>query len=317
MLNGIILAFASYAAFAFSDACVKFLGGSLSPYEIAFFGALFGLTALPFMKRQDERWRDIFITRNKPMWLLRTIMATSGVIGSVVAFTHLSMAEAFALIFLLPAFVTILSVIFLKEQVGWKRWSAVLIGFTGVLIVLRPGFRELSLGHLGALFAGFSGAVGIVIFRVMGNHEKRITLYASGLFGPIIICGLLTAATDYASPTAEQWLYLAGYGLLAALANILLMTAAQRAPASAIASPQYSQMIWAILFGYFVFNDTIDLPMLTGIILIIISGFFTFIREEKRGVTKPLSVATSEPSPVLVPEETQAASLDKSSREST
>ncbi|RCS25742.1 DMT family transporter [Phyllobacterium salinisoli] len=309
MLNGIILAFASYAAYAFSDACVKFLDGSLSPYQIAFFGALFGLTALPFMKRENEGWRDIFITRNKPMWLLRTIMATSGVIGSVVAFTYLSMAEAFALIFLLPAFVTILSVIFLKEPVGWRRWSAVAIGFAGVLIVLRPGFRELSLGHLGALIAGFSGAVGIIIFRVMGNSEKRITLYSSGLFGPIIICGLLTALTGYANPTPEQWIYLAGYGLLAALASILLMVAARRAPASAIASPQYSQMIWAVLFGYFVFHDTIDLPMLTGIILIIISGLFTFIREEQKGVAKPLSVATSEPGPVLTPEE---ASPDKS-----
>ncbi|KXF75357.1 transporter [Paramesorhizobium deserti] len=315
MLNGILLAFAAYAAFAFSDACVKFLDGGLSPYEIAFFGAVFGLAALPFMKRGDEHWRDIFITRNKPMWLLRTIMATSGVIGSVVAFTYLSMAEAFALIFLLPAFVTILSVLFLKEQVGWKRWSAVLIGFIGVMIVLRPGFRELSLGHLGALFAGFSGAVGIVILRVMGKHEKRITLYSSGLFGPIIICGLLTVS-NYASPSAEQWLYLAGYGLLAALANILLMVAAQRAPASAIASPQYSQMIWAILFGYLVFHDTVDLPMLTGIVLIIISGFFTFVREEKRGVAKPLSVATSEPGPVLVPEEAQPAPADETSGKS-
>jgi drug/metabolite transporter (DMT)-like permease len=302
MLQGIILAFASYAAFAFSDACVKLLDGTLSPYEIAFFGAVFGLAALPFIKRRDEQWRDIFITRNKPLWLLRAVMATAGVLGSVVAFTHLSMAEAFALIFLLPAFVTILSVIFLKEQVGWKRWSAVVIGFIGVLIVLRPGFRELSIGHLGAFFGGFGGAVGIVIFRVMGKTEKRITLYSSGLFGPILICGLLMLA-DYSHPTAEQWLYLAGYGLLAALAGILLMVAANRAPASAIASPQYSQMIWAIFFGYFVFHDTIDLPMLIGIILIIVSGLFTFIREEKRGVAQPPSVAPSESSSILLSDE--------------
>ncbi|PYE87875.1 DMT family transporter [Phyllobacterium leguminum] len=302
MLQGIILAFAAYAAFAFSDACVKALDGTLSPYEVVFFGAVFGLVALPFMKRGDEKWRDIFITQNKPMWLLRTLMAAACVLGSVVAFTHLSMAEAFALIFLLPAFVTILSVVFLKEQVGWRRWSAVGIGFIGVLIVLRPGFRELSIGHLAAFIAGFTAAVGIVIMRVMGNREKRITLYSSGLIGPIVISGLLMA-TDYAHPTAQQWLYLAGYGLLAALASILLMLAAQRAPASAIASPQYSQMIWAILFGYFIFHDTIDLPMLIGIVLIIASGFFTFIREKKRGVAQPPPVATSEPGPILLPDE--------------
>jgi drug/metabolite transporter (DMT)-like permease len=201
------------------------------------------------------------------------------------------MAEAFALIFLLPAFVTILSVVFLKEQVGWRRWLAVAIGFAGVLVVLRPGFRELSIGHLGALAGGMGGAVGIIIFRVMGKSEKRISLYTSGLVGPIVICGALMLPT-----------YLAGYGLLAALANILLMLAANHAPASAIASPQYSQMIWAILFGYFVFHDHIDMAMLIGIVLIVISGLFTFIRERQRGVEGPPALATSDPTAALVEE---------------
>ncbi|MFK0683432.1 DMT family transporter [Ochrobactrum sp. BD67] len=302
MLYGIFLAFASYAAFAVSDACVKFLDGTLSPYEVAFFGAVLGLFAVPFTKKAGDVWLDMFRTTNIKMWLLRTVTAAMGTIGSVTAFTHLSMAEAFALIFLLPAYVTILSVVFLKEQVGWRRWSAVLIGFAGVLIVLRPGFRELSIGHFGALAAGMGGAMSIIIFRVMGKQEKRISLYTSGLVGPIIICGALMAPS-YEAPNTEQWIYLAGYGLLAALANILLMLAAHRAPASAIASPQYSQMIWAILFGYFVFHDHIDMPMTIGIVLITISGLFTFIRERQRGVEGPPAVATSEPTPALVKDE--------------
>ncbi len=123
----------------------------------------------------------MFRTTNIRMWLLRTVTAAMGTIGSVTAFTHLSMAEAFALIFLLPAYVTILSVIFLKEQVGWRRWSAVLIGFIGVLIVLRPGFRELSIGHLGALAAGMGGAMSIIIFRIMGKHENVYRFIRAGL----------------------------------------------------------------------------------------------------------------------------------------
>lgn len=242
MLYGILLAFASYAAFAVSDACVKFLDGTLSPYEIAFYGAVLGLLAIPFTQKADDAWLDMFRTGNIKMWLLRTVTAAMGVIGSVAAFTYLSMAEAFALIFLLPAYVTILSVIFLKEQVGWRRWSAVAIGFAGVLVALRPGFHELSIGHLGALAAGMGGATSIIIFRVMGKNEKRISLYTSGLVGPILICGALMAPS-YQAPGTMQWVYLAGYGLLAALANIMLMLAAQRPPASAIASPQYSQMI--------------------------------------------------------------------------
>ncbi len=305
MLYGIFLAFASYAAFAISDACVKFLDGTLSPYEIVFFGSVLGLLAIPFIKKAEDVWLDAFRTTHLKMWLLRTLTAAIGSIGSVTAFTHLSMAEAFALIFLLPAFVTILSVVFLKEQVGWRRWLAVAIGFIGVLVILRPGFRELSIGHLGALGGGMGGAVSIIIFRLMGKDEKRISLYTSGLIGPICI-GFLLMLPSYQTPDVLQWSYLAGYGLLAAFANILLMLAAQRAPASAIASPQYSQMIWAILFGYFIFHDRIDLPMLIGIVLIIISGLFTFVRERKKGIDSPPVVITSEPTPALVEETPRA-----------
>lgn len=305
MLYGIILAFASYAAFAISDACVKFLDGQLSPFAITFFGASLGLLAIPFVKTRNDRWIDMIKTTNRPMWMLRAITATIGSIGSVVAFTYLSMAEAFALIFLLPAFVTILSVVFLRETVGWRRWLAVFIGFIGVMFVLRPGFREMSIGHLGALFAGMGGAISIIIFRVMGKQEKRISLYTSGLVGTILICGVLSFSS-YTPPSLEQWVYLAGYGLLAAAGNILLMIAAHNAPASAIASPQYSQMIWAILFGYFVFNDHIDLLMLIGIVLIIISGLFTFIREKKRGVALPPALATTDPAPALMTEDTRS-----------
>lgn len=181
MLYGILLAFASYAAFAVSDACVKFLDGTLSPYEIAFYGAVLGSLAIPFVKKPEDQWLDMFRTSNIKLWLLRTLTAAMGVIGSVVAFTHLSMAEAFALIFLLPTFVTILSVIFLKEQVGWRRWSAVVIGFIGVMVVLRPGFRELSIGHLGALGAGLGGAFSIIIFRAMGKRKSASRFIRLGL----------------------------------------------------------------------------------------------------------------------------------------
>ena len=102
-----------------------------------------------------------------------------GVIGSVTAFTHLSMAEALVLIFSQPAYITVMSVFFLKERVGFRRWSAVALGFLGVLIVLRPGFRPLSIGHLGALFAGLGGAVSVVAFRAARGKEKNVSLFGA------------------------------------------------------------------------------------------------------------------------------------------
>src|SRR3546814_166334 len=269
-LKGVILAFAAFAAFAWSDASVKMIEGALSSYEMGFFGAVFGLAGLPFLLRRGDRMSDMLRTTDRPLWLLRFVSAAVGTIGSVVAFTYLSMAEAFALIFLLPSFVTIMSVLFLKGQVGVKRWSAVAIGFAGVLVILRPGFRELSIGHVGAVFAGLSGAISIIVYRAMGPREKSISLYGAGIIGALLICGVLMVPA-FTWPTLIEWMMLAGYGLFASLATILLMYATNHAPAAMIGPTQYSQMLWAVLFGYLVFGDRVDLLMVVGILLIICS----------------------------------------------
>jgi drug/metabolite transporter (DMT)-like permease len=157
ILKGILLAFAAFFAYSISDASVKLIDGRISPYESGFFGAVFGLVALPFLLKRNDRWYDVFTTTSRPLWVLRFFSSGIGTIGSVTAFTHLSMAEAFCLIFLLPSFVTVMSVVLLKESVGIRRWGAVILGFVGVLVVLRPGFRELSIGHVGAVLAGLPG----------------------------------------------------------------------------------------------------------------------------------------------------------------
>ncbi len=301
-LKGVSLAFLSFAAFSWSDASVKMIEGALTPFEMGFWGAVFMLAGFPFLLKKDDRWYDAFRSTNRPLWILRFFSAAMGTIGSVAAFTYLSMAEAFALIFLLPSFVTIMSVIFLKETVGIRRWSAVVIGFIGVLVVLRPGFRELSIGHLGAVFAGLSGAISIIVYRAMGPTEKNISLYGAGIVGVLVVLGILMIP-DFRWPTLIEWVMLAGYGLLAAFATIMLMYAANHAPAAMIGPPQYSQMLWAILFGYLVFGDTVDLPMLVGIVLIISSGLLTLARERARDVPLPHSV-TPDPqaAAVITPE---------------
>ncbi|MBO3760301.1 DMT family transporter [Ciceribacter sp. L1K22] len=306
VFKGIVVAFVAFAAYSISDACVKLIEGGISPYESGFFGAVFGIFALPFLMKRGDSWRDIFRTTNRPLWILRFFSAGAGIIGSVTAFTHLSMAEAFCLIFLLPSFVTIMSVVFLKESVGLKRWSAVLIGFLGVLVVLRPGFRELSIGHVGAVFGGLSGAVSIIIYRAIGPQEKNISLYGAGLLGGLIICGL-AMLPEYRNPTGEEWLYLAGYGILGAVGNILLMYASFYAPAAIVGPIQYSQMLWAIALGYLMFGDRIDTPMLVGIALIIGSGLLTLSRERTRGVPLPPPVAGKGEAALAIKPETDDA----------
>jgi S-adenosylmethionine uptake transporter len=280
MIRGVLLGFASFAAYAISDAFVKSLHGSVPPYESVFFGAMFGLTALPFMMSKGDRWRDVVTARRPSLWWVRAIAGAVGNITSVTAFTLLPMAEVFTLIFLMPIFVTLLSVLFLKEHVGWRRWSAVFVGFAGVLIVLRPGFRALSVGHLAALVCGVFAAASVVALRMAGPHEKRISLYGAGVVGPLVMGGLMMIPR-FVWPNLHEWELLAGYGLLAALAGVLLMYATLIAPANRVAPTQYSQMLWAIGFGYWLFGDKVDWPMLVGIVLILGAGLFTLVREEK------------------------------------
>jgi drug/metabolite transporter (DMT)-like permease len=279
--KGVLLSFLAYSVYALSDASVKLLEGSLSPHEMVFFGALSGMAALPFLRRPGEHYSDIFRARSRTAWLARAIAAVIGSVGSVTAFTHLSMAEAFSLLFLMPTFVTIMSVLALRESVGWRRWMAVLMGFVGVLIVLRPGFRELGIGHLGAIAGGLSGAVTVVMLRAFGHRERRLSLYGAGQIGPILVSGLLMLP-DFVWPSGGQWPWLLGYGLLAAAGNILVILASGLAPASLVAPAQYSQMIWAVALGYLVFGDHVDSVMGAGILVIVTSGVFTFMREKVR-----------------------------------
>ena len=251
---------------------------------------MLALAVFPWAMRPGDRLRDIFTARRRNVWLLRVFSFAFGVIGSVTAFTHLPMAEAFALMFLQPAFVTIMSVLFLKERVKVSRWMAVAIGFAGVMIVLRPGYTPLSIGHVGALFAGFGGAVSVVSFRAAGRKEKRISLLGAGILGSICIPGLLMLPS-FVWPNTQQWGLLASYGLLAALANMLLASSTTRAPAAYVGLIQYSQMLWAIILGYLVFLNGVDRLTLLGATLIIASGLLTLVRGKQVGTSVPHAAA--------------------------
>ncbi|MFT4198954.1 MAG: DMT family transporter [Pseudoxanthomonas sp.] len=282
MLKGVLLGFACYAFYSVSDAFVKLLEGGLPPFVVVFFGAALMLLAVPFLLRPGDRVRDLVVARRPWLWWLRAVTGALGNLTSVVAFTRLPMAEAFALIFLMPIFVTVLSVLFLHEHVRWRRWSAVVVGFVGVLVVLRPGFRQLGLGHLAALACGLVGAVTVIGLRLAGGDEKRVTLYGAGVIGPLLLGGVLMLPS-FAWPSLAQWGLLCGYGLLAGVAAVLQMWATRVAPVSAVAPTQYSQMLWAILFGYVLFHDALDWPMAVGIALILGAGLFTVLREGQVG----------------------------------
>ena len=277
--RGILLGLAGYAAFSFSDAFIKLLGGAIPTFELMFLGGLVGFLALPFVRQPGEPWSAPVRPRLPKVFAARMVFGAINNLGALVAFTRLPMAETFALIFLMPIFVTLLSMLVLKEHVGWRRGVAVLVGFAGVMVVLRPGFREVGLGHIAAIACGLAGAVNVILVRLAGDREWRLTLYATPLVGNVLVAGLLMLPSLAPFPLALMPKAL-GFALLSALGGVLLMLATLAAPVNRVAPAQYSQMLWAVLLGWLLFAEHLDAATWIGIAVIVGSGLFTLLREE-------------------------------------
>jgi drug/metabolite transporter (DMT)-like permease len=198
------------------------------------------------------------------------------------ALIYMPIADALALVFVSPFIVTILSALLLGETVGPRRWTAVLIGFIGALIIIRPGLGVFSWPSLLALGAGFFYASYIVTTRQLANvgMPPLISLTATGLIGVVIMSCLLPFS--WQTPAATDWLWMAAMGLAAASGHFLITKSLQYAPAAQLAPLSYSEIIMATLIGYVAFGDFPDAWTWLGIAVIIISGIYISWRERRQ-----------------------------------
>ncbi|AEI38464.1 MAG: DMT family transporter [Zymomonas mobilis subsp. pomaceae] len=291
--KGIILALWSYLLFTISDAGSKLLEGQVDPFEAAFMAGLMGTVAIPFVRKPHESYINVFGFSHFFIWLVRAVSVALCTFLCVVAFTKLSMPEAMALLFLLPLFVNIIALVFLNEKVSLSKWIALIIGFIGTLVVLRPESRPFGIGHLAAIGGAFCTGTSWAVFRATDKKKgglvtkpSRLSLYGAGVIGPIIIDGILMLP-HWTIPTPIQWVYLSIYGFLAAAGQLLMMIAAEYAEANTIALPQYSQMIWTVIFSYVIFHQPIDNIAFLGIGIILLSGYLTW-RSGRSLVKAPL-----------------------------
>jgi drug/metabolite transporter (DMT)-like permease len=281
MIKGIVRGFLAYSLFSWGDGSVKALAGGPSVFEIGFFVTLFALmVVVAFGRPRGERWRDLFRMNHPRLVMTRTAAGITAGLCGIIAFTTIPFAEAYALIFLSPAIVTILSVGLLGEQIRWRRWLAVAVGFAGVLIIVRPGFRELLPGHFAALTVSLCAATTVLVLRRIGRTEKRTSLIGVVLLSALVFNGILMLP-GFQWPTSEQLIFLASAGCLAAGGHLSLLAATRLAPASQVAPTQYCQMVWAVVVGWIVYKEMPDGFTIAGLALIAFSGLFTILREEQ------------------------------------
>jgi drug/metabolite transporter (DMT)-like permease len=281
MPPGVIFALFAYGLYSCCDAIIKGFGSSLSIHELAFWTALFSFIPALFLKPTGERWRDFWRMRHPWLVNLRSIAGVIGNMCVIVAFTTIPLAETYSINFLAPIFVVVLSVLFLKETVCWHRWFFLAMSFVGVLLVVRPGFRELELGHMMALCAAFFGSISTAVLRRVAPFEKRVTLIAVPL-GYIVIVNAILMIPVFRMPTPQEFALLLAIGGLGGVGNVLFIKATQNANASEIAPLQYSQIAFALIFGALFFNEYPDLVAYGGLAVVVLFGILNVLSNETR-----------------------------------
>ncbi|MDM7932683.1 DMT family transporter [Tabrizicola sp.] len=277
-LRGAVLSLAAFGAYATHDVVVKLLGETFSSFQIMFFSGLMGFPLVTMMLMGDRR--DGTLIPAHPWWSgLRSVAAVSTGVMGFFAFSQLPLATCYAIFFAMPLLITLLAIPMLGEKVGIRRGVAVVVGLLGVLIVLRPGGGEgFSIGHLAALGAAVTGAMTSVIVRKIGQAERSVvlmlypmvlTFFAMGAMMPFVYVEM--TVTDLGLTAVMAFL-----GMLGALG---IIAAYRSAPAVIVAPMQYSQIIWAALYGWLFFDESVDFYTGVGSAVIIASGIYIVLRE--------------------------------------
>ncbi|MFD2236944.1 DMT family transporter [Aureimonas populi] len=198
-----------------------------------------------------------------------------------VALLHLPLASVMTFYLAAPIYVTALSALFLKENVGWKRWAAVLAGFCGVLIALGPSLAAASFGAAVAVAGSLAYAVMIILTRRLASAGGT-TLIVWQTVGALLL-GLALAPFDWRAPSAFDFGVLALLGLVAMGAHVCVNRSLAIAEASVVVPYQYTLIVWAIVYGMAFFGEEPTPSLLLGAALIVASGLFILLRERARG----------------------------------
>src|SRR6202795_2665973 len=271
-LAGIGLMLLSIFMFSFGDALGKFMVATYSVGQLLLLRACAALLVLlPMVWRHRAQFRPL----ERPwLQLLRVTLSTLEVAAFFLATVYLPLADVVTYYLACPIFVTALSAIVLRERVGWRRWSAILIGFCGVLIALRPSSQTVSWPAMIALGGSMSFAVLMLITRSL-RATPDIVLASSQFTGTFLL-GALMSPFGWVTPTLGSLGLFAAAGIISVSALLCVNRSLKLAPASAVAPYQYSMIVWAVMFGIIVFGDVPSWPTMVGAAIFIGAGLYIF-----------------------------------------
>ncbi len=262
------------------DAMVKGLGGTYGSFQLMVFRSGVALVPVAVLI-----WHagGLKVVRSSRPWLqaLRVAIGFGSMFGFFYAFPRMPLVDAYAISFSAPLFMVALSVLILKEPVGWRRWTAVGVGFAGVLIMLDPWGIEFHAVSLIILAATFCYSLSTVMVRLLSRHDPDVvTLFWFAIVGTVI--SLACAIPEWKWPPPMDWVWLLTLGLLGGFAQILITRAWRLAPAAVLAPFDYVSIILAVAFGYLWFKEQPSWTIWYGLPLVIGSGLYILHRERVR-----------------------------------
>ena len=277
-MRGAIFVVLGTTFFVMTDIVVKFAGDRIHPAQMAIFRYVVGFILLIplFVRTGPDRLR----TKRMKLHFFRAIVASLGQAGMFFAVIHLHLADATAMTFTRPLFLTILAIFVLKEVVSGHRWGATIIGFGGVIVMMRPFGGEIDIAWFVALFTAFLFASGLIIIRVLARDDPPGTiLFWYHLFGALIFAG--PAAYVWVDPTPLEWLWLILIATFTAIGMNFFVRGFSVGESSLMGTMEYIRLVLAAAAGYFIFSEIPDIWTGVGA-AIIVSATLYIARHEAR-----------------------------------
>lgn len=285
-LRGIGLMLLAMATLALMDASMKELTGRYDALQVA---ALRGMVSLPFVIAWVW-WRDRGLgTLLKVRWgwhLVRGVLALVMLTGFIYAIGGMPLSEAYILFFVSPLLITALSVPLLKERVDRRRWLAILTGFAGVLIVLRPGAVTIGLTTVAVLVAATCYALNAITVRILGRSDSTSAMSFWFIVMVAVGAGLLAWPDWRPLQASDGWL-LVVLGVTGALGQLFITEAFRSAPVSVVAPFEYSSLFWGLGLDLLVWGELPEPIVFAGAAVIVGSGLYLIHRERKPAVVTP------------------------------
>lgn len=292
ILIGILLMVLGDFMFALNDAMGKWLMASFSVGQVLLIRSLGGFLVLgPMLARQPMT--KLYMVE-KPHWqFLRGVLATADTGLFYAAVAYLPLADVITFYMAGPIYVAAISHFLLGERIGWRRWLAVLIGFVGVVIALRPSTAMLSWPAIFSLLGSISFSLSLVLSRVLRSTSDVTLVTWQTMF--CLVTGLILSIGAWTSLDARELFALLLLGVVSCSAHLLITRSLKLAPASVLAPLQYTLLLWAVIFGWMFFGDFPDGQMLMGAAIIVLAGLFIFHRAKVKNAEAAMPVPVSTP----------------------